>query len=146
MSFCLVPPPLSIISDIQHFDLVPYSRVCRYTSSIFFSPPWITQTPWFMKLLQYYTELCRGGGGSSQMTAVLHRGGQKIISVCHESGEYFSCMQIYKNIFWWVCESPQSDYVIYRPPIILPHPFTDHCFEILSLVCFLCTKFLRNIK
>ena len=36
---CLVPPPLSIISDIQHFDLVPYSRVSRYTSSIFFHRP-----------------------------------------------------------------------------------------------------------
>ena len=39
MSFCLVPPPLPIISDIQHFDLVPSSRVCRYTSSIFFHHP-----------------------------------------------------------------------------------------------------------
>ena len=37
MSFCLVPPPLSIIMDIQHFNLVPSSRVCRYTSSIFFT-------------------------------------------------------------------------------------------------------------
>ena len=47
MSFCLVPPPLSIISDIQHFDLAQSSRVCRYTSLISFSPSWIkpTQTP-----------------------------------------------------------------------------------------------------
>ena len=45
VSFCLVPPPLSIISDIQHFDLSQSSTVCRYTSLIFFSPSWITPTP-----------------------------------------------------------------------------------------------------